>query len=62
MSISEYVFSERMRLAAQLLEMTDQYVTTIAVSVGYSNFPYFSTQFKKYSGETPVEYRKRFRK
>ena len=53
--------TERMKLAAQLLEQTDQYVTSIAVRVGYSNFPYFSTQFKKYSGLTPVEYRNRMR-
>ena len=61
LSISEYIFTERMKLAAQLLEQTDQYVTSIAVRVGYSNFPYFSTQFKKYSGLTPVEYRNRMR-
>ena len=61
LSISEYIFTERMKLAAQLLEQTEQYVTSIAVRVGYPNFPYFSTQFKKYSGLTPVEYRNRMR-
>ncbi len=37
------------------------YVTSMALSVGFSNFPYFSTQFKKFSGLTPVEYRKKYR-
>lgn len=58
-SLSEYIYDERMKLAAKMLEQSDQFVTSIALSVGFSNFPYFSTQFKKYSGLTPVEYRKK---
>ena len=58
MSLSEYIFTERMKLAAQMLARTNLYVTAIALRVGFSNFPYFSTQFKKYSGLTPVEYRR----
>ena len=61
MSLSEYIFSERMKLAAQMLSRTNLYVTAIAMRVGFSNFPYFSTQFKKYSGLTPVEYRRQAR-
>lgn len=57
-SLSEYIFTERMKLAAKMLTETNLYITTIALNVGYSNFPYFSTQFKKYSGYTPVEYRR----
>ena len=57
-SLSEYIFSERMKLAARMLTETKLYITTIALNVGYSNFPYFSTQFKKYSGYSPVEYRR----
>lgn len=50
------------RLApVSVLEQSDMYVTSIALSVGFSNFPYFSTQFKKFSGLTPVEYRKKYR-
>ncbi|MBQ9269039.1 MAG: helix-turn-helix transcriptional regulator [Oscillospiraceae bacterium] len=59
MSLSEYIFQERMKLAARLLSQTSLYVTAVAMRVGFSNFPYFSTQFKKYSGMTPVEYRRR---
>lgn len=61
-SLSEYVYLSRMKLAAQMLEQTDMYVTSIAMQVGFSNFPYFSTQFKKYSGYTPVEYRRNVQK
>ena len=61
MNMSEYIFSERMKVAQQMLEQTDLYITTIAMNVGYSNFPYFSTQFKQYSGCSPMEYRKRSR-
>ena len=62
MNLTEYIYQERMKLAAQLLEQTDQYVTSIALKVGFSNFPYFFTQFKKYSGLTPVEYRRKLQK
>ncbi len=61
MTIAEYVFAERMRLAANMLEQTDLSIMAISLNVGYSNFPYFSTLFKKYSGESPKEYRKHFR-
>ncbi len=61
MNLTEYIYQERMKLAAQMLEHTDQYVTSIALKAGFSNFPYFSTQFKKYSGLTPVEYRRKMR-
>lgn len=60
-SLSEYVYIERMKLAAKMLEQSDLYVTSIALNVGFSNFPYFSTQFKKFTGLTPVEYRKKYR-
>ena len=62
MNLTEYIYQERMKLAAQLLEHTDQYVTSIALKVGFSNFSYFSTQFKKYSGLTPVEFRRKLQK
>jgi two-component system response regulator YesN len=58
MNLPEYINSERMALAAKLLEQTELNITNIAMDVGFSNFPYFSTQFKRYSGLSPVEYRK----
>lgn len=61
MSLSEYVYTERMKLAAKMLEQSDLYVTSVALNVGFSNFPYFSTQFKRFTGLTPVEYRKKYR-
>lgn len=60
-SLSEYIYNERMKLAEKMLEQSELYVTSIALNVGFSNFPYFSTQFKKFSGLTPVEYRKKYR-
>ncbi len=58
MNLLEYINAERMALAAKLLEQTNLNITNIALSVGFSNFPYFSTQFKKYSGVSPAEYRR----
>ncbi len=57
MSIMEYLFQERMKLAAQLLGETEQPVGSIAMSIGYSHFSHFSKMFKKHTGINPNEYR-----
>lgn len=58
MTLLEYIYTERMALAAKLLEQTNLSITDIAMNAGFSNFSYFSTQFKKYSGFSPTEYRR----
>ena len=46
-----------MELAAQLLAESGNTVSNIALEVGYSNYPYFTSTFKKYWGVTPSRYR-----
>ena len=58
----EYVLKQKMDYAEKLLENTDMPVTLIASKVGYENFTNFTQMFRKYSGETPTEYRKRNKK
>ena len=58
-SLSDYILTERMRVAQSLLADTDVPVSLVASKVGYSNFSYFSQVFKKFSGCSPVEYRAR---
>ena len=58
----EYVLKQKMDYAEKLLANTDMPVTLIASKVGYENFTNFTQMFRKYSGETPTEYRKRNKK
>ncbi|MDX1951725.1 MAG: AraC family transcriptional regulator [Verrucomicrobiota bacterium] len=49
----------RMKRAAELLELTNDKVESIAHAVGYENPFVFSTTFKKWIGWRPSEYRQR---
>lgn len=57
-SLTDYINMYRIEKAKALLEETESSVSEIAVKVGYDNFTYFSTLFKKYVGITPNQYRK----
>lgn len=56
-SFVEYVYRVRMERARELLENSDLKVNEIADEVGIFNPNYFSTQFKKSVGQSPLEYR-----
>ena len=58
-TVSEYITEYRCALAGELLKNTDLSVTMIASKSGYPNYAYFTRIFKKYSGCTPREYRKK---
>lgn len=53
----EYIQRKRLFNAAKLLEDTDNPVTDIALSCGFSNPSYFSKQFRELMDRTPSEYR-----
>ncbi|MBQ1310735.1 MAG: helix-turn-helix domain-containing protein [Blautia sp.] len=55
-SISQWIIKERMELASTLLLTTDRPAVEISYQIGYNNYPYFSTVFKKYFGKTPSQY------
>lgn len=57
-SISQYLIQERMKLAAILLEDEKNNVNTVAEQVGYQNYPYFASSFKRYYHCTPSQYQK----
>lgn len=59
--ISEYLQQRRLTLAIDLLKKSNQSVSDIALTVGYSNLSYFSTLFKKAAGVNPSDYRKQFK-
>ncbi len=55
----QFLEAQRMRRAKQLLEVTSLSVKQVAAEVGFDNPFYFTLRFKKSSGVSPTEYRKR---
>ena len=58
MSFSDFVITEKMKLARTLLRTGNLPVSVIAAKVGYTNFSYFSRTYKKVFGRTPASERK----
>lgn len=56
-SLGDFILEEKMIAAKSLLKDTNIKVSVIASKVGFSNFSYFSSVFKKSTGLTPIEYR-----
>lgn len=61
LTIPQYVAHERCRIAADLLRQTNLPVQRVSAHVGYLDNNYFVKVFKKYSGDTPTDYRNKFR-
>ncbi len=62
MSVKEYLLGIRINRAAFLLSMTNETVEAIAYQAGFHSLIVFSRMFKKKTGETPTDYRKRAKK
>ncbi|MCU6794680.1 response regulator transcription factor [Paenibacillus sp. WQ 127069] len=58
-SFLEYITQIRMRHAKELLTNPRLKIYEVSVQVGYQDSRYFSQIFRKYTGETPTEFRKR---
>jgi regulator with DNA binding domain protein len=56
--LGKYAIKVRMRRARQLLRTTHDSVADIAYALGYTSQTYMSTQFKKETGLSPLQYRK----
>ena len=55
----QYILSLRMANAQSLLESTRCNITEVAAAVGYEDPLYFSRLFRRHTGFSPTEYRKR---
>ena len=55
-SLKQYLSDYRISKAKELLADPNVHVTDAAQRVGFDNFSYFSTVFKKATGITPNEY------
>lgn len=59
MSVKSYIMKERIKKAEKLISTSDLPIGSIAALCGFSNTNYFSTAFKKYTGKSPIKYRKK---
>ena len=59
-NLKDYINEYRLDKAKELLYDEGVRVSDVAAEVGFSNFSYFSTLFKKYTGVTPNEFRKKW--
>ncbi|UJF31729.1 helix-turn-helix domain-containing protein [Paenibacillus hexagrammi] len=60
-NFSDYVLRIRMEKAIELLIHTDYKVYEVAEKVGFINTQYFSVQFKRQTGLSPIEFRQQNR-
>ena len=58
-TLKDAINEVRINQAKLLLDQTDRKVIDIALETGFDNVPYFSTLFKKATGFSPVDWRKR---
>lgn len=58
LSTSQYIKNYKMTEAKNQLQFTDSIITDIAYNLGYKNPGHFATDFKKYVGKSPSEFRK----
>lgn len=47
---------KKLEYAKTLIGETDMSLIDISLAIGYENYPYFSSAFKKYTGVSPVKY------
>jgi len=62
LSLTEYLTEQRIQKSITMLLNSETSISDIAADVGYDNFTYFSKMFKKITGATPSEYRKKHKK
>lgn len=55
---AEYCLRHKLNIAAEQLLKTEQSITEIAMSLGFSSGQHFSTAFRHYRGCSPSDYRK----
>ena len=55
-SLKQYISDYRVQKAKELLSSSTVRVSDVAANVGFDNFSYFSTVFKKTTGYTPGEF------
>lgn len=57
-SLKRFIIQSRMELAARLLRNQSLSISTISTQCGYSDYSHFVSEFKRFFGYRPSEYRK----
>jgi len=60
-SPAQYIIAQRLRRAQWLLANSDDDITNISFEAGFSSHSHLSTSFKKHTGQTPSDFRLRWR-
>ena len=61
MTLRQYIIAYRLKLSKRMLRETDKTTAEIAEDCGFTDASYFTKTFKTAFGETPKEYRNRFK-
>ena len=61
MTVASYIRHLRLDWAARRITSTDMPLSEIASDAGFSDQSHFTREFKRHIGDTPGEYRLRFR-
>jgi two-component system response regulator YesN len=56
----DYLRDQRMARAMELMKTTDLRIYQIASAVGYDDAAYFAGAFRRCTGHTPLDFRRRF--
>ena len=59
MSVQEFIMRTRIQAASDELIQTDKQISEIAADCGFCDQSAFGQQFRKHTGETPLEFRRR---
>jgi len=62
MTFSQYLNKVRISESKKLLELTNDSIIDVSLSVGFNNHNHFSATFKKLTGMTPTVYRNQLKK
>lgn len=57
LNLSKYIIDLRVKKAKEYLAHSDMRIQEISDALGFSDYRYFSTLFKKETGQTPLDYR-----
>ncbi len=57
LNLSKYIIDLRIKKAREYLAQSDMRIQEISDVLGFSDYRYFSTLFKKETGQTPLDYR-----
>ena len=60
-TLRQYIINYRLKAAKRMLELTDKSAIEIAEETGFTDASYFAKSFKSAFGETPKEYRNKFK-